>query len=101
MEISLECPCDGQAVEVHVEAVCKNTGNRLTQGTIDIEIFKDGRWQYLGTLKDGYMKVDCLKFGTYNFRVYYDGKWYDTSYEVKQAVNYVEVELDETIDLCK
>ena len=101
MEISLECPCDGQPVEVNVEAVCKNSGNRLTQGTIDIEILKDGRWQYLGTLKDGYMKVDCLRFGSYSFRVYYDGKWYETTYEVNQTVNFVEVELDETIDLCK
>lgn len=101
MTINLECPCDGQAVEVYVEAVCKNTGNRLTQGTIDIEILKDGRWQFLGTLKDGYMKVDCLKFGSYSFRVYYDGKWYETTYNVNQAVNFVEIELDETIDLCK
>lgn len=101
IDVNLECPCDGQVVEVNVEAVCKNTGNRLTQGTIDIEILKDGRWQYLGTLKDGYMKVDCLKYGSYSFRVYYDGKWYETTYEVNQAVNFVEVELDETIDLCK
>lgn len=89
----------GDEIDVTVWAVCPN-GNTLAEGTLDLEIQKNGNWQYAGRIIDGHIQL-CLNVGqTYNFRVFYDGEYHSRQYTVTSTTEFIEVEIGENIDLC-
>ena len=102
--VSVDCPeppvpCID--VDVTVVAVCPN-GNTLAEGTLNVDIFKDGYWQFAGRLVDGEITIPCLVVGeSYNFRVFYDGEYHTEEYTVTGPVEFVEVEIGSDIDLCQ
>jgi hypothetical protein len=90
----------GQNINVTVRGVCPN-GNILDQGTLDIEIFKDGFWQYAGRIINGQITLKCLQIGqTYQFRAYYNGQYYTQSATITSANMLVEIPLPGDISFC-
>ncbi|MCS7052929.1 MAG: hypothetical protein NZM09_04255 [Ignavibacterium sp.] len=90
----------GQTVNLTVRGRCPN-GNILDQGTLDIEIFKNGFWQHAGRIINGQITLNCLQIGqTYNFRAYYNGQYYYREQQITSANMVIEIPLPGDIDFC-
>lgn len=90
----------GQVVNLTVRGRCPN-GNILDQGTLDIEIFKNGFWQFAGRIINGQLTLNCLELGqTYNFRAYYNGQYYYREQQITSNNMVIEIPLPGDIDFC-
>jgi hypothetical protein len=73
----------------------------IDQGTLDLEIFKDGYWQFAGRIINGQILLRCLQIGqTYQFRVFYDGVYYSHSQTITSNNMLVEIQLQQGNSLC-
>lgn len=90
----------GQDINVTVRGRCPN-GNIIDQGTLDLEILKDGYWSFAGRIVNGQILLRCLQIGqTYQFRVYYDGVYYTHTQTITSNNMLVEIQLQQGNDLC-
>jgi hypothetical protein len=100
VDLPITLPVEENAVDVYVRGICPN-GNVLDQGTLNVEIFKDGQWQLAGTIVNGYIKLTLALNTPYKFRVFYDGKFYEQTHTATKTVEHVDITLGGDIDLCK
>lgn len=91
----------GDNIDVFIRGVCPN-GNVLDEGTLDVEIFKNGYWQLAGRIVDGFIRLNCLQIGQeYQFRVYYDGEYYTESYTITSTTENIDIELPGDNEFCE
>ncbi len=90
----------GDNIDVYIRGVCPN-GNVLDEGTLDVEIFKNGSWQLAGRIVDGYIRINCLQIGQeYQFRTFYDGEYYTESYTVTSTTENIDIDLPGDNEFC-
>jgi len=87
-------------VDAYVRGICPN-GNVLDQGTLDVEIYKNGSWQLAGRIVDGYIKLCLVLEQEYNFRVFYDGEYYEQKHTAHSTIEHVDITLGSDIELCQ
>lgn len=98
--VQVNTQTSGQVINLTVRGKCPN-GNILDQGTLDIEIFKNGFWQHAGRIINGQITLNCLQIGqTYNFRAYYNGQYYYREQQITSANMLIEIPLPGDIDFC-
>jgi hypothetical protein len=91
----------GQNVNLTIRGVCPN-GNILDQGTLDIEILRNGFWQFAGRIINGQLTLRCLQLGqTYNFRTFYNGQYYFREQQITSANMVINIPLPGDIDFCR
>ena len=99
--LQAEANATGDNIDVYVRGVCPN-GNILDEGTLDVEILKDGIWQLAGRIVDGYIRIYCLQIGQeYSFRVYYDGEYYQEDYTVTSTSENIDIDLPGDNEFCE
>lgn len=100
INVTISTQLTGTDVNITVRGVCPN-GNILDQGTLDLEIFKDGYWQFAGRIINGQITIKCLQIGqTYNFRIFYNGQYYERQQQITSANMLVEIPLPGDISFC-
>jgi hypothetical protein len=100
IEFPISNASNESTVTVYVRGICPN-GNVLDKGTLNVEIFKDNNWQLAGTIIDGYISLRLTLNQPYNFRVFYDGKYYEETHTASKTLEMVDIRLGEDVDLCK
>jgi hypothetical protein len=91
----------GQTVNITIRGVCPN-GNIVDQGTFDIEILKNGYWEYAGRVVNGQVTLDCMQIGqTYNFRIYYNQQYYYGEQQITSTNMLLNIPLPGNIDFCQ
>lgn len=98
--VQVNTPGGGQNINFTVRGICPN-GNVIEQGTLDLEMFKDGYWQFVGRIINGQISLNCLNVGqTYQFRIFYDGVYYTHSQTITSTNMLVEFQLNSGNQLC-